>query len=116
MYKRLLETTTDEALRCDVAEGGVCPFSPVPKYDAECCELSLNGIMLLRLKRRQNQHAILYAFEDQGWLPWIAWPLATDAENQHRDVLYRLNHGQSPQLIEFSCDGSGCGVRWKSIG
>jgi len=116
MYRRMLETSTDDSLSCAVQKGGVCASTIVPTYDPELCELSVNGFVILRLHRRQSQHAILCAFEKGGWPPRIEWPVVSDAENHHRDVLHRLNRGQSPQLIEFSCDGSGCGVRWRFIG
>jgi len=115
MHERMWETTTDEALSCAVAQGGSCAFSAVPKYDPSLCELSVNGVVILRLHKRRNQHAVLCALEDQAWAARIEWPFAGDSENQHRDTVYALNRGQIPPLIDFSCDGSGEGLRWELI-
>jgi hypothetical protein len=116
MRQRMLETSTDDSLRCSAADGCGCPLEVVPKHDRDRCELSVNGFVILRLGRRQNQHAVLCAFEDQGWPPWIQWPIATDAENGHHDTVKLLNCGQKTvRLIKFSCDGTGEGVRWEFV-
>jgi hypothetical protein len=66
MHERMLETTTNDGLCCPVANGGSCPFSTRPKYDAELCELSVHSVIILRLHKRRKQHSILCEFEKQG--------------------------------------------------
>ena len=115
MHERMLEISADEDLCCPGANGGDCPFASSPKFDKGLCELSVNGFVILQLHKRRNQYAVLCAFEDQGWPRRIEWPLDCDAENGHRDTVKSLNRGQKLQLIKFSCDGSGCGVRWEFV-
>ncbi len=115
LLRRLLETTTDDDLTCPADGECNCPFLVRPKYDSHLGELSVNGFVILRLERRRNRHELLRAFEEQGWPSWIETPLHTDCDNSLHDVIYGVNRGQNPWLIDFSSDGTGGGVRWEFI-
>jgi hypothetical protein len=90
-----------------------------PRYDRTRGELSVWGIVVMTLDRLRDRHAVLCALEDQGWPPRIVDPLGRDAhsaENGYCDIVYWLNRPQDPWLIDFSCDGTGHGIRWKLVG
>jgi hypothetical protein len=106
--------------RCPTLHGGGCPFAAEkPRYDAVRGELSFHYFVNLRLGRLRDRHLVLCAFEDQGWPSRIVDPLVRDRHgpsNGYWDIVYWLNRAQSPRLIDFSCDGSGCGIRWRLAG
>ncbi len=115
MLGRLLETSTDDELRCPAVEGCDCPFLTTPKYDSDRSELSANGFVIMSIKKHQNLHTVLCAFEEQGWLTPIEWPHCSDADNFRSDTVYWLNRRQKSWLIDFSCDHIGKGLRWKFV-
>jgi hypothetical protein len=115
MLRRLLETTTDDDLSCPADGKCYCPFLTMPKYDSDRGELSVNGFVIFSIKKHQNLHQVLCSYEELGWPSRIEDPLGTDSENRLRDAVYWLNRRQNPWLIEFSSDGTGCGIRWQFV-
>jgi hypothetical protein len=91
------------------------PRSPLlPAYDIDTRELSVSGVVILRLPvQARNLAAVLTALEQSGWKPRVPKPLngrPDGAEPQHlADAVYGLNHHQS--LIEFRTDGGA--IRWE---
>jgi hypothetical protein len=114
----LAETANDR--RCSELNGRGCPFAAArPRYDSARGELLFCRAVLFRLVRFRDRHAVLCAFEDHNWPPRIVDPLGRDmrsTQNGYCDIVYWLNRSQSPWLIEFSCDGSRHGIRWKLVG
>lgn len=93
------------------------PPSPLLHYDIESRELSVAGIVILRLRlQAHNLTAVLTALQLAGWPPRVRKPLNgyPDASDpQHlADAVYGLNHRQS--LIEFRTDGSAIRWQWRT--
>jgi hypothetical protein len=96
---------------------------PHPHWDAELHELSFDGQLVKRFQTpAPNQAAVLAAFEEEGWPPRIDDPLPRhpdqdqDPKRRLNDTVKALNRHQKTHLVHFSCDGTGEGVRWESVG
>lgn len=60
--------------------------------------------------------AALEAFQLEGWPEWIADPLPrgeVDALERLYNTVKRLNR-HFADLVHFSCDGHGAGIRWRA--
>ena len=66
-----------------------------------------------------GQEAILELFQEDGWPPVVADPLAPlpdqDPKERLRHTIRALNANQKEQLIRFHGDGTGQGVIWELI-
>lgn len=85
----------------------------VPHYDIDLRELSVAGVVILRLPvQARNLAAVLTALQQGGWKPRVAKPLnGRPGGNDHHHlaiVAYKLNGRQS--LVEFHADDGA--VRW----
>jgi hypothetical protein len=82
-----------------------------------CRELRFGGKVAKRFNAyAERQETILQAFQEQGWVPWIADPLTSSPKQNPkiglRDAIARLNRHQIRQLVRFHGDGTGRGIRW----
>jgi len=112
-------TSKNDDLGCLLARGKPCPLAvDKPHFDDARRELSAGSVVIMRVIRPRNQERVLRAFQEQNWPPRIDDPLGDDAaiaDNKLRDVVYLLNRSQKPWLIQFTCDGTGSGVRWNFV-
>ena len=95
------------------------PVVAKPKWDIHVRELSFCGNLVKKFKwSAVNQEAVLAAFEEEGWPPWIYDPLkpSTDFDTRRRlhDTIRCLNQRHRLQLLSFHGDGTGEGVSWQS--
>ncbi len=91
-----------------------------PKWDPLCRLVSFNGAIVKQFKLPSpNQIAILSAFEEEGWPRRIDDPLPPrsdiDPKQRLHDTLRSINRNQRNRLLQFSGDGTGCGVVWSPI-
>ena len=89
-----------------------------PTWDSDRRELRLSGVVVKRYKRPcSNQEIILQTFEEEGWRAKIDDPLPQcddqDAKQRLRGTIKALNRNQRNELIRFSGDGTGEGIRWE---
>jgi hypothetical protein len=99
-----------------LANGGM---QVVPTWDARTGELRWGEAVVKRFRRpARNQTTILAAFEEDGWPPAIDDPLpqrfSVDPKQRLHDAIKCLNRRMAQRVIQFSGDGSGEGVRWRS--
>jgi hypothetical protein len=95
-----------------------CPSAVIPRYDIDLRELSVAGVVILRLPvQARNLAAALTALELSGWRSRVAKPLnGCRGGNDHHHVgiaAYKLHHRQS--LIEFHADDGGLRWKWRSV-
>ncbi len=104
--------------RCAEVAGSRCPIRPI--YNKETLELSVCGVVVVRLTKRCEQTKLLDAFDLWDWPPSIEDPLgpptATDPENGLSDIVFELNDKQKnlPQRVRFWCVGRN--VHWEFVG
>ena len=92
-----------------------------PVWDARLRELRIGGLLVKRFRvPADNQQTVLMVFEEEGWPMRIDDPLPLKPERGQRramhDTISSLNRHQANDLIRFSGDGSGEGIRWEFIG
>ena len=67
----------------------------------------------------RNQEIVLAAFEEEGWPNRIDDPLppsrGVDPMRRLHDTIKWLNRDHEAQVLAFNGDGTGEGVRWKSV-
>ena len=85
--------------------------------DKGCRELRFAGKVAKRFNAyAERQETILHVFQERGWVPWIADPLAySSGQNPKirlREAIARLNRHQLHRLLRFQGDGTGRGIRW----
>jgi hypothetical protein len=93
---------------------------PKPSFNKDLYELSLGDRLVHRFDARAvGILRILAAFQEENWPPRIDDPLppkaGRDGKAHLRDIIHNLNVCQRPQMIRFSSDGSGSGVRWELV-
>jgi hypothetical protein len=98
-------------------EGGlVTPPPLVPHYDIDTRELSVAGVVILRLPvQARNLAAVLTALEHSGWKPRVARALHSRPHNNRHNLgvaAYSLNQRQT--LIDFHADGGGMRWNWRA--
>ncbi len=91
-----------------------------PKWNSNVGVLSFAGRIVKRFPRAaRNQEIILSAFEEEGWPPRIDDPLppSRNVEPKRRlhDTIKWLNRDQEARVLAFLGDGTGEGVRWRSL-
>ena len=93
-----------------------------PKWNPETHVLFLGEVMVKQYHRpARSQHAILSAFEQEGWPSRIDDPLIleegaaeTKSKWRLRNTVNDLNRAQYGCIrIRFHLDGTGRGIRWK---
>jgi hypothetical protein len=94
----------------------------VPEWDKERQELRVDGLVVKQFKvRAPNQETILAAFQEEDWPPRIddplppRVPLEQDSKRRLHDTIINLNRHHKNQLIRFTGDGTGEGVRWELL-
>ena len=92
--------------------------SEIPTWDRVRQELRFAGVLVKQFKvPSPNQETILGVFEEEHWPPRIDDPLSPkldqDPKRRLHDTINTLNRNQKNQLLRFSGDGSGQGVRWE---
>ena len=67
----------------------------------------------------RNQEIVLCAFEEEGWPYRIDDPLPpsgnVDPKRRLHDTIKWLNRDHEAQVLAFMGDGTGEGVRWRSL-
>ena len=91
-----------------------------PKWNSNVGVLSFaRGSSSVFLAPARNQEIILSAFEEEGWPPRIDDPLppSRNVEPKRRlhDTIKWLNRDQEARVLAFLGDGTGEGVRWRSL-
>ena len=91
-----------------------------PKWNSNVGVLSFGARIVKRFPRAaRNQEIILSAFEEEGWPPRIDDPLppSRNVEPKRRlhDTIKWLNRDQEARVLAFLGDGTGEGVRWRSL-
>lgn len=91
----------------------------LPHYEIDLRELSVAGVVILRLPvQARNLAAALAALQLSGWKPRVAKPLngCRGGNDRHHVGIaaYKLHHRQS--LIEFHADDGGLRWNWRSTG
>lgn len=94
-----------------------CRSAVLPHYDIDLRELSVAGVVILRLPvQARNLAAALTALEISGWKSRVAKPLngCRGGNDRHHVVIaaYKLHHRQS--LIAFHADDGGLRWNWRS--
>lgn len=89
-----------------------------PLWDYQRQELRLGDAIVKQFKvPAANQERILAAFEEEGWPVRIDDPLPPNSEQNPKrrlhDTINSLNRNQKQNLIRFTGDGSGQGIRWE---
>ena len=103
----------------DLPTDAAMPTRPLtPIWDGERQELRVGMRLVKQFKLPSpNQEIILSCFQEEGWPARIDDPLPPVADilpkRRLHDTIKSLNRSQKCQLIRFSGDGSGEGVRWE---
>lgn len=92
-----------------------------PEWDGQRQELRLGDAVVKQFKvPAANQERILAAFQEEGWPVRIDDPLPPNSEQDSKrrlhDTINSLNRNQKQNLLRFTGDGSGQGVRWELLG
>jgi len=100
--------------------GAAASSSAVPQWDKERQELRVGDVVVKQFKvPAPNQEMILACFQEEGWPPRIDDPLPPqanqDAKRRLHDTINTLNRHQKHELIRFSGDGTGEGIRWELL-
>jgi hypothetical protein len=91
-----------------------------PEWDSQRQELRIGDAVVKQFKvPAANQERILAAFEEEGWPVRIDDPLPPNSEQNPKrrlhDTINSLNRNQKLNLLRFTGDGSGQGVRWELV-
>lgn len=91
--------------------------TPHPRWDRAARQLLLGRDVVKQFRVPSPcQELILQVFEEAGWPPYIDDPLpphdGEDRGNRLRATIKALNRHQQRELLHFSGNGSGKGVRW----
>lgn len=91
-----------------------------PRWDSERQQLRWGKAIVKQFKvPASNQERILAAFEEEGWPVRIDDPLPPNGEQNPKrrlhDTINSLNRNQKQNLIRFTGDGSGQGIRWELV-
>ncbi|MFY8199490.1 MAG: hypothetical protein ACOVLE_02375 [Pirellula staleyi] len=109
----------DRHLNCDQSKSGMVDIAIAkPNWDSQRRVLLLNGIVVKYFKwAAENQEAILFALEEEGWPQRIDDPLrpthGQDPKRRLSDTIKCLNRKQENSILHFRGDGTGEGVVWE---
>ena len=92
----------------------------IPKWDKELREFWFCGLLVKCFRRpAPAQELILDAFEELEWPVHIDDPLmpqpGIEPKSRLHDSIKRLNNCQLRQLVRFSGNGNGTGIRWEAV-
>ena len=98
----------------------VSEASDTPNWDSNAGVLYFAGRIVKRFPRAaRNQEIVLGVFEEEGWPQRIDDPLPpsgnVDPKRRLHDTIKWLNRDREAQVLAFTGDGTGEGVRWKSL-
>ena len=91
-----------------------------PQWDGQRQELRLGDAIVKQFKvPAANQERILAAFDEEGWPVRIDDPLPPNSDQNPKrrlhDTINSLNRNQKQNLLRFTGDGSGQGIRWELV-
>jgi hypothetical protein len=90
----------------------------LPDWDPQHRVLRIGPRVVKRFRfSARNQEAVLTAFQEEGWPPFVYDPLpgsaSQDAKQRLHDTIKYLNRNQENRLIVFRGDGKGERVLWE---
>lgn len=91
-----------------------------PRWDGKAGVLYFGQQVVKRYVRAsRNQEIVLQTFEDDGWPTHIDDPLppsgSIDPKRRLHDTIKWLNRDHEVRVLCFSGDGTGEGIRWKTV-
>ncbi len=110
----MLLRIADHASPMETASAGM------PHWDSNDGTLHFCGHVVKRIRRPSpNQATVLTAFEEEGWPDQIDDPLPPtvriDSKRRLHDTIKWLNRHHEIRVLCFTGDGTGEGVRWRSL-
>jgi hypothetical protein len=102
----------------DAGEGTAA--ASMPRWDGKASVLYFGRQVVKRYSRAsRNQEIILHTFEEEGWPHRIDDPLSpsgsVDPKRRLHDTIKWLNRNHEVRLLWFFGDGTGEGIRWKTV-
>src|SRR5437870_5015237 len=106
-----------DSLPSSYPEAHASGFTRRPSWQAKPRELWIGKILVKQFRRPAPVlELILAAFEEEGWPSHLDDPIPptpeVDSITRLHDSINRLNRMQETQLVVFSGDGTGRGIRW----
>jgi hypothetical protein len=92
----------------------------VPRWDCESRALWFGNAVIKEFKvPAGNQEAVLNAFEEDGWPPFIDDPLpprtGIDSKRRLHDTIIRLNRSHRHDFVRFHGNGNGLAAHWERV-